>query len=204
MDIKNLSIRDLLQLCLDSGGEDAWCDFLSRIQGPIAAVISRTLGTRSQPSTVDDLVQNIWVKLFDKDRAALRGIKNEHENAIFAYVRRAAVNMALDHIRSLVPDVSLDELVAFEPTNAKWADVFKDLRRDEVDRCLKTLSSDPNFERDYVIFWLYYEQGYSAREISELPSINLGESGVEGVLLRLTRYVKAKLGRSQDPSASTG
>jgi RNA polymerase sigma-70 factor (ECF subfamily) len=204
MDVNKLSIRDLLQLCLDSGGEDAWCDFLSRIQGPIAAVISRTLGKLSQRSTVDDLVQNTWVKLFDNDRAALRRIKNEHENSIFAYVRRAAFNMAQDHIRGLVPDVSLDELITFEPTNSKWTDVFKDLRRDEVDRYLKALSSDPNFERDYAIFWLYYEQGYSAREISELPSVNLGESGVEGVLLRLARDVKGKLGRSQDPAASTG
>jgi len=193
MDLKQLSIRELLQLCLDSEGEDAWTEFLSRIQGPIAAVVSRTLGKMTQRSTVDDLIQNTWIKLFDNDRAALRRIRNEHENSIYAYVRSAAFHIAQDYIRGLRPTVSLEELVAFEPTNPKWTNIFKDLRRDEVDRCLKALSSEPNFERDCAIFWLYYEQGYSAREISELPSVNLSESGVEGVLLRLTRYVKGKL-----------
>jgi len=200
--MKNLPIRELLQVCLDSGGEDAWSEFLSKIQGPIAAVISRTLGKMSQRSTVDDLIQNTWVKLFDNDKAALRRIRNEHENSIYAYVRSAAFHMAHDHIRGLVPDVSLEELVSFEPANSQWTDVFKDLRRDEVDRCLKTLSSDPNFERDYAIFWLYYEQGYSAREISELPRFNLSESGVEGVLLRLTRHVKGKLDSPLSPASS--
>ena len=204
MDMKNLPIRELLQVCLDSGGEDAWSEFLSKIQGPIAAVISRTLGKMSQRSTVDDLIQNTWVKLFDNDKAALRRIRNEHENSIYAYVRSAAFHMAHDHIRGLVPDVSLEELVSFEPTNSKWTNVFKDLRRDEVDRCLKTLSSDPNFERDYTIFWLYYEQGYSARETSELPRFSLSESGVEGVLLRLTRYVKGRLEPPQAPASSVG
>ncbi len=204
MDVKKLSIRELLQLCLDSGGEDAWSEFLSKIQGPIAAVISRTLGKLSQRSTVDDLIQNTWVKLFDNDRAALRRIRNEHENSIYAYVRSAAFHVAHDHIRGLVPSVSLEELVSFEPTNSKWTNVFKDLRRDEVDRCLKTLSSEPNFERDYAIFWLYYEQGYSAREISEMPVVNLSESGVEGVPLRLTRYVKGKLEPPKIQASSTG
>jgi DNA-directed RNA polymerase specialized sigma24 family protein len=204
MDIKKLSIRELLQLCLDSGEEDAWTEFLSRIQGPIAAVISRTLGKLGQRSTVDDLVQNTWVKLFDNDRAALRRIRNEHENSIYAYVRSAAFHVAHDFIRGRVPSVSLEELVAFEPTNSKWTDVFKDLRWNEVDRCLKTLSSDPNFERDYAIFGLYYKQGYSSREVAEIKRFKLSESGVEGVLLRLTRYVKGKLEPPNPPGSSAG
>ncbi len=156
MDLKKLPIRELLQLCLDSGGEDAWTEFLGKIQGPIAAVISRTLGKMSQRSTVDDLIQNTWVKLFDNDKAALRRIKNEHENSIYAYVRSAAFHMAHDHIRGLVPDVSLEELVSFEPANS----------------------------------------------ISELPRFNLSESGVEGVLLRLTRHVKGKLDSPLSPASS--
>jgi len=40
------------------------------------------------------------------------------------------------------------------------------------------------------IFWLYYEQGYSAKEISLLPSMGLTVKGVESTLQRLTRFLK--------------
>jgi RNA polymerase sigma-70 factor, ECF subfamily len=61
----------------------------------------------------------------------------------------------------------------------------------QIERCLAKLASEPNFARDYAIFWLYYRQGLTAKAISQLPDITLGTKGVESTLLRLTRYVKA-------------
>jgi RNA polymerase sigma-70 factor (ECF subfamily) len=55
---------------------------------------------------------------------------------------------------------------------------------------LKTLSSSPTYERDVAIFWLYYEQGYTAKEISLLPTVQLTVKGVESTLLRLTRFIR--------------
>jgi RNA polymerase sigma-70 factor (ECF subfamily) len=63
----------------------------------------------------------------------------------------------------------------------------------EIDGILKTLSHEPNFERDHAIFWLYYSQGLTAKEIAALPDIKLGVKGVESVLLRLTRRLKVAL-----------
>jgi hypothetical protein len=44
------------------------------------------------------------------------------------------------------------------------------------------------------IFWFFYEQGYTAKEISLLPAVGLTVKGVEAALLRLTRHVREKLG----------
>jgi hypothetical protein len=37
---------------------------------------------------------------------------------------------------------------------------------------------------------MYYEQGYTAKEISFLPSVGLTVKGVESTLLRLTRFIR--------------
>jgi hypothetical protein len=64
---------------------------------------------------------------------------------------------------------------------------------DEIDRTLKTLSHEPNFERNYAIFWLYYRHGLSAKEISDLPSVKLSVKGVKSVLLQLKRQIWSAL-----------
>ena len=63
---------------------------------------------------------------------------------------------------------------------------------------LAGLAGEPNFTRDFAIFWLYYRQGLTSKAISELAAIGLGVKGVESTLLRLTRLVRAKL---TDPAA---
>lgn len=200
MDYEGLSISELLKLCLETGG-DAWTEFIGRIQGPVAGKIIRTLGRLADPSAVDDLVQDTWTRLFQHDCAALRRIRDEHSNSIFEYVTTAAKRIALDHIGKRQPDVSLEELVV-EPANSQWDEMFEDITRDEIDRALRGLSDDPNFERDYLIFWRYYEQGYSCREIAEHPGMKLTVKGVEAVVLRLTRHVRKTLGLGETPDGS--
>lgn len=192
MDYEALSISELLQLCLANGG-DAWAKFIQRIQGPVAGKVIRTLGRLADPSTVDDLVQETWVRLFRNDCAALRGIRDERANSIFDYVTTTAKRVALDHIAGRHSDLSLEDLIE-EPVNSHWEEMFKGIARDQIDRALRTLAGDQNFERDYLIFWRYFEQGFSSREISELLNNLLGEKGVEAVIVRLKRHVRDTLG----------
>ena len=63
----------------------------------------------------------------------------------------------------------------------------------EIDRCLETCSEGPDKERDRLIFWLYYQQGMSAKAIAALPTVGLGAKGVESAILRLTRLVREQL-----------
>ena len=48
--------------------------------------------------------------------------------------------------------------------------------------------------------WFFYQQGYTAKEISLLPAVGLTVKGVEAVLFRLTRYVREKLGAQDSRS----
>src|SRR5262249_127596 len=151
------------------------------------------------PSLVDDLIQDTYLKLFANDRKALRGIRNEHENAIFGYLRVAASNTTIDHFRqpkNKVPEVELTDPVV--PPSPDGLDrIGFEREKEKIQAILQSLPSETR-QRDQAIFWLYYEQGYTAKEISLLPHIELSVKGVESTLQRLVRLVRERLGSDEN------
>ncbi len=190
---EEISIRALLHQCLNSTDERQWCDFVRRTQPMIANVIINTFRNRCEPNTslVDDLIQETFLKLFANDRKALRSIKNEYENTIFGYLKVVASNVAYDYLRN--PDnkvlvVSLDDAVVPPFPDGLDRIAFNRLK-DRIQTQLRTLSSTTR-ERDESIFWLYYEQGYTAKEIADIPAFGLTIKGVESTLLRLKHVIR--------------
>jgi len=194
---EEIPIRELLQLCLDTDAEEHWREFVRRTQPLIASVIINTVRRWKQPapSLVDDLIQNTYVKLLDNDRKALRSIKNEYENAIFGFLKVVASNVVQDHFRKPVnkaDEVEVSDAVLPPGHDERERLEFSDKKK-EVQKILATLSSSETYERDVAIFWFFYEQGYTAKEISLLPNVGLTVKGVEAVTLRLTRYLRERL-----------
>jgi len=187
-------IRELLDLCLSSEDQGLWQEFVQRTQPLIANVIINTLRRWREPapSLVDDLVQETFLKLFANDRKALRGIRNAYENTIFGYLKVVASNVSCDHFRQ--PKNKMHEVELTDPIVPPSPDGFDKIQfvrlKDQIQTCLDGHSSSDTYKRDQAIFWLYYEQGYTAKEISLLPSIGLSIKGVESTLLRLTRLIK--------------
>ncbi len=68
--------------------------------------------------------------------------------------------------------------------------MFNSLSMNEIENCLQRRKAEANFIRDYKIFWLYYRDGLTALEISQLPDIGLKNvKGVESALLRLIKWI---------------
>jgi DNA-directed RNA polymerase specialized sigma24 family protein len=63
----------------------------------------------------------------------------------------------------------------------------------EIDEHLKRSLTGPDKERDRTIFWLYFRQGMSTREIASLPGIELGTKGVGSVLERMKQCVREQI-----------
>jgi RNA polymerase sigma-70 factor (ECF subfamily) len=191
---EEVPIRELLNVCLGSEDEELWHKFVRRTQPLIANVIINTLRRwrEPSPSLVDDLIQETYLKLFANDRKALRGIRNEHENAIFGYLKVAASNTTVDYFRQ--PKNKVLELELTDPVVPPLPDGFDRIEfeqhKDKIQARLESLSSSDTYQRDQMIFWLYYEQGYTAKEISLLPNLDLSLKGVESTLLRLVRFVR--------------
>ena len=198
---EEIPIRELLQLCLGTDAEEHWREFVRRTQPLIASVIINTVRRwkHPDPSLVDDLIQETYVKLFANDRKALRSIKNEYENTMFGFLKVVASNVVRDHFRQPVnkaDEIELSDVVL--PPGPDEHDRLEFLnKKEQVRAILGTPSSSETYQRDVAIFWFFYEQGYTAKEISLLPIVGLTVKGVEAVLFRLTRYVREKLGKDK-------
>ena len=192
-----IPIRELLHVCLGSAEQEQWREFVRRTQPLLASVIMNTIRRWKEPvpSLVDDLIQDTYVKLFANDGKALRSIKNEYENTIFGYLKVVASNVVRDHFRQA--ENKADEIELSDPVLPAPPDGHGRLEiahlKDKVQALLEHFSSSDTYERDVAIFWFFYEQGYTAKEISLLPNIELKVKGVEAVLLRLTRYLREAL-----------
>jgi RNA polymerase sigma-70 factor, ECF subfamily len=199
------SEEQLIRACADSNDGTVWEEFVSRFHRPISLSIVRVAyqwGTLPQ-QVVDDLIQETYLKLCADKCRLLREFAIQHPDAVIGYIRTIAVNVAHDHFKSLRSKkrgsgetAQLTE--GFEP-QAQGGDlggqaaIERQILLKEIDRCLEACSEGSDKERDRLIFWLYYQQGMSAKAIAALPTVGLGAKGVESAIFRLTRLVREQL-----------
>ena len=202
MTLSSISANDLAILCCEGGSEDAWREFVCRFQRPIALSVIRTArGWGMQSSAaIDDLVQETFLRLCDDECRLLKNFVPRDPDSIIGYLKVVAANVAHDRLRSEKaikrggsldrvdePQTDLDS--AFVAPSAT-AEIDRNLRRREIDEALRSFVPDVLSERDRTIFWLYFEQGFSAREIGAIPSIELTVKGVESSIYRTTQRLK--------------
>ena len=209
MDPQELSAQELVQLCVNDNQKAAWEEFVRRYQPVIARAVTRTVRRWATPShaLVDDLVHETYLKLMANGLRALREFDFEHENAVFGFLKTVASNVVMDHFRNQYSkkrgsgqeELSLEEASVFAPASQGSARrVDREILLHEIDEVQKSQTSEPNFVRDYSIFWLYYQHGFSASAISRLPGVHLTVKGVESTLLRLTKLVRTRMTRAAE------
>jgi RNA polymerase sigma-70 factor (ECF subfamily) len=204
MDPRKLSIQELVSYCLDSQDEASWIEFVRRFQPLIAGVVAKCVFRRkhAKADVIDDLVQETFLKLCANNYKALREFNFKDEHGFFGFLKVVASRVVEDYFRERNSEKrgggreeeDIEEVriaVPFRSNSLRPAEMA--ILITQIDRCLAKLALEPNFTRDYAIFWLYYRQGLTAKNISQLPAITLGVKGVESTLLRLTRYVKVCL-----------
>ena len=208
MDAQKLTPQELLRACLNHGSQSLWNEFVRCFQPMIAGVIIKTPRRWGAPEAtlVDDLVQETYLKLCANDFRALREIQGDHEMAVFGFIKVVASNVVQDYYRRYLSqkrgsgkgEEDLELAHASAVSDHSFSErVERNAKLRQIDECLKACATtQPNFERDYAIFWLFHLQGLTAKEISELPSIELSVKGVESTLLRLGRLIKGKLGEA--------
>ena len=206
----SLSLRDVVCLCAGPCDDDAWEEFVSRVDKPIGLTVMRTAwvcGERSL-SLIEDLRQETYVKLLKDGCHHLRdfAIKNS-DLAILRYIKKAAINVTFDHFKRKrrqkeggdKPHISLSE-VDLEagkqvPRSQERIDVVVLLG--EINELLNHFLTGPDKKRDRMIFWLYFRQGWSTNEIASPPTIGLNAKGVGSVIERLTRCLREQILRSR-------
>ena len=199
-----LSLKDVVCLCAGNCDEEVWQEFVSRVGRPISITIMRTasLWGESSPSLVEDIVQITYLKLWENGCHLLREFASQYPEAVLGYLKKTAANATHDYFKHRhsqssggdKPHVSTTEL---DPEAGKQVDGSQEkiafgVLLNEIDEHLKQRLTGPDGERDRMIFWLYFRQGMSTKEIASLP-IGLSVKGVGSVIERLKHGIRERI-----------
>jgi RNA polymerase sigma-70 factor (ECF subfamily) len=201
-----MAIPQFIAVCTSESREEAWTEFVRRFQPLIAGVITKVAHRFRNVShqLVDDLIQDVYLKLCKDNFRALKSLATfSGESAFFGFLKVMATHTAQDYFRSAASvrggttdsqkqNTGKANQIFLEKSSAS-PDPEREILLAEIDTILKTHAQEPNFERDYAIFWLYYSHGLTAKAISDLPGVNLSIKGVESTLHRLTRQLRVSL-----------
>jgi RNA polymerase sigma-70 factor (ECF subfamily) len=194
--LENLPLSELWRNCVDQpANEPAWDELSRRIRPAIARIACRLCNrwNTSRKQEIEDVIQDIWLKVMEHARGSRAEIPGDDEGAL-AYLRALAANAARDSLRHRFaakrgqeltsPLVDRHELLARQIGSADMeAHVLFCQVRDLLE----------GSDRDRAIFWLYYRQGFTAKEIAAMPATGLTPKGVESLVYRMVSALRDRV-----------
>jgi RNA polymerase sigma-70 factor (ECF subfamily) len=207
MDGFRTSINDLAKACALSADAAEWDEFVCRcapLASLVAVRISRMWLSTPSPAIVDDIVQEVFLKLCEQERRILRDFEPRGEDSFMGLLRTVSASVANDCFRRLysakrggkvVTIPLLEDAVLMPAAGVRQADqMHRSALLAQLDEKLRS-APDVIAERDRAFFWLYYRQGLTAEEIAGLPDAGLTAKGVESALRRVTVWLRVEIER---------
>jgi RNA polymerase sigma-70 factor (ECF subfamily) len=204
----------LARICAYSADAPEWEKFVRLIM-PVVGLAARRVGEvwgDRSTLTVNEIVQEVFLKLCEDERRVLREFASRDEVEFLQLLRVITATAGTDHFRRL----TADKRGGNQP--AKWVQpraVADELHDSRMARAMEMSSLFAQLDgllrlfpnkvsaRDRRLFWLHYRQGMSAEAISRIPSMGLSAKGVESALIRLTRLLKQTVAKGKPKLAST-
>jgi RNA polymerase sigma-70 factor (ECF subfamily) len=199
---EDADLRQLLRDCL-AGKPGCWRTFVAEFNRLIQLTVIRTSHRcgRLTPELADDLVQEVYLRLCANDMKVLRDFRSPEPKALYGLIRAVAVTVTLDHFRTWSAEkrgageepVELDLGIPVGDPRASQA-IEQSVLFEQIDRHLAEITPPETLDRDRRIFWLYFRQGFTAKDIAALPGVSLSDKGVESILHRLTQQLRMLIG----------
>lgn len=212
MEASQASINDLAKVCAHTADAAEWEELLRRctpLTGMVAARVCRLWTHGSSPAMVDDIVQEIFMRLCEQERRILREFEPRGEDSFLALLRVVAASVANDYFRRIssvkrggkvvTASLETDAQLAGAAGASESARIERSALLAQLDRKLGSVPAIVS-ERDRWIFWLYYRQGLTAEEIAGLPDAGLTPKGVESALRRTANWLKSEVGKAHSES----
>ena len=200
------SVNELAKACSRSTDASEWEELVRRcvpLASLVALRVARSWESNPSPATVDDIVQEVFVKVCEQERRVLREFEPRGEDSFFGLLRIVAVSVANDHFLRLhsakrggnqVTTLLIDDGPTSGAGNGNGgADAHWPVLLEQLDRKLRSAPAVIG-QRDRALFWLYFRQGFTAEEIARLPAAGLTAKGVESALRRVTLWLRAEVG----------
>lgn len=229
MSLPQLSNRELVSRLVDAGPEDpAWQEFVSRFHGWIRRTAFRAytmeaehshgLDTAVAGEVVDDLTQEVFVRLIDGERRALARFQGRNEHSIYTYLSTIATNLVRDHFKKLraqrtppaarslseplrasdapVDDLTLGDVLSGSSSSPEEMARSVEIRR-KIAAAVGRASPGATSKRDRLIFRLYFVEGLTLEEVASIRSVGLSVSGVEKRVRRIRSALKNSFGKEE-------
>ena len=212
-----LTVNELAMACAHSADAREWQEFVCRcvpLASLVALRVSRMWMSDPSRAMVDDIVQEVLLKLCEQERRILRDFEPRGEDSFFGLLRIVTASVANDYFRRIystkrggkvVVMPLIDEQAQMGQDGARpMAKMHQSALLAELDEKLRSAPKEIG-ERDRALFWLYYLQGYTAEEIARIPGVGLSAKGVESALRRVTVWLRDEVGRKRSGfQAETG
>ena len=185
----------MILACSQGADVPAWAELIAEIHKVIASTVIKTLrqsgAISCQPA--DDLIQDAYVRILEQQ--ALQTFRSAQPDSIYGYIKAIAYSAVQDYLRGQsaqkrgggISHVNLNE--CSEDSLSAPAIELSILIR-EIDELLLEVTP---LQRDRTIFLLHWKRGMSAKEISELPGMELTAKGVGSVLTRVQADLKRRI-----------
>jgi DNA-directed RNA polymerase specialized sigma24 family protein len=192
-----VSDQNLVELCVERD-EDAWLELMRRYHLLIVKIASRTIRRWFQPtpSLLDDLFEDVLVKICASDYRALRELEWRHEGTLRGLLQVVASTVAQDYLRRCLTqsrclhlEQQLEEFIHDRQIKDTHSAIEHKILLRQLANRLAQLIPEPNRTRDIAMFLLYYGYRVTAAELARL--YHLGTKTVESKLLRLSHLARA-------------
>jgi len=204
-----MSASDLVRECGEKlTDRDLWRRFQERFQGLIFMYVMRALHLRhiqdDVTGIVQDLTQDIYLKLVQHDGRVLRSFKGTTEFSVRAFLARISASVVQDYQRYIASAkrggqvIPIDYATSAELNRKKSADkpemdadqLSAILSWIDMERVVQGDSDRRNARRNALIFQLHYINGFEAGEIARFPGFDLSKSGVQAILSRMRKRIQ--------------
>ena len=188
--------------------ETHWDDLVERHGERVRSAVRvalRAFGERADPDRVDDLAQEVWCRLLERDRMRRAGPRGEREGETAAYLRRVATTVVADVLRaesaakrrprallSLEPG---DFGSRREPADERACPLRRLLARDRLRRYLALcgrLVGRRDVPTRRLVVRLALISGLTSTAIARRIGGSWTSSGVDSLLHRLRRRLAAR------------
>src|SRR4029077_11356378 len=101
LDLRSLSPVELVATCLATKDGLVWTEFVRRFRPLISTIVLRTARNWGEPnpSLLDDLIQETYLKLCADDCRLLRNFRSQYPSAIFGFLKVVTANVVHDHFK---------------------------------------------------------------------------------------------------------
>jgi RNA polymerase sigma factor (sigma-70 family) len=217
------SLKDNVLLSLMAerpGNEVIWGEFYRRFTKLIAATILREcirLNYDVGRKYVNDLLQEVYVKLLKNNGKAFKRFKGRHENSIIVYLRVISINVVRNEFakrnqkkrQNESKIISLDERLRWQISDGRTADLHeivgdmnwdvkmrKDELIDEIEYCLeKIFRKNCQRKRNMLIFRYYFYAGFQVKDIANFPNISISEKSIGNIISIIKKELRRELKR---------